>query len=214
MASTPAHNFSDLLTSEAELRDLLGTCSDLVERKRLPALDRHCRSFIALSPFVVVGTTDAQGHVDASPRGDAPGFVVVLDDNMLVIPERPGNRLLDSLRNILDTGRIGLLFVVPGIEETLRVNGSAVVSRAPDLLARTAVQGKEPKVVIGVTVEEAYLHCVKAFRRSHLWDAGTWAERGDLPTLGKMLVDQVGLVAAMVAEVDAALDEDSRTTLY
>jgi len=214
MTLTPVHGFSDLLNSEAELRDLLGTCSNLVARKRLRSLDRHCRSFITRSPFAVIATTDADGHVDASPRGDAPGFVVVLDDNTLVIPERPGNRLLDSLRNILDTGRIGLLFVIPGIEETLRVNGSAVVSRAPDLLALSVIQDKKPKVVIGVTVEEAYLHCAKAFRRSHLWDAGTWAQRGDLPTLGKMLVDQVGPVATTVAELDAALDEDYRTTLY
>jgi len=214
MTPTPVYSFSDLLHSEAELRDLLGSCSNLVERKRLRSLDRHCPSFIARSPFALIATTDAGGHVDASPRGDEPGFVAVIDDNTLVIPERPGNRLLDSLRNILDTGRVGLLFVIPGVEETLRVNGSAVVSRAPDLLALSVVQDKKPKVVIGVTVEEAYLHCAKAFRRSHLWDADTWAERGDVPTLGKMLVDQVGPVATTVAELDAALDEDYRTTLY
>ena len=130
----PLQPFTNLITTEAELRDLLGQPSELVIRKQLPTLDAHCRAFIALSPFLLLGTTAHDGMGDVSPRGDAPGFVQVLDETMLLIPERPGNRRIDSLRNILQTGGVALLFLIPGVEETLRVNGRARLVRDPHLL--------------------------------------------------------------------------------
>ncbi len=146
--------FRDIVTSEAALRELLGEPSDLVIRKQLAALDRHSRAFIALSPFVLVGTAGADGACDVSPRGDAPGFVLTLDEKTLVIPERPGNRRADTLRNILQTGAVGLLFVIPGVEETLRVNGRACLVRDAAILERLAARGKQPPIAIGVEVDE------------------------------------------------------------
>ena len=137
-----ARTFHDIVQTEAELRGIMGMPSELAVGKQLDHLDRHCRSFVALSPFVLVGTSDAGGTCDVSPRGDAPGFVAVLDEKTLVIPERPGNRRLDSLLNVLETGAVGLLFLVPGFEETLRVNGRASVVQDADVLERTAVRGK------------------------------------------------------------------------
>src|SRR5689334_23365886 len=158
--------FTDLVTSEEALRDLLGHPSELVIKKQLPALDRHCRNYIALSPFMLLGTANAAGDCDVSPRGDAPGFVAVLDDKYIAIPDRPGNRRIDSLRNIVQNGKVGLLFMIPGVEETLRINGRACLTREPALLERLTARGKVPTLAIGVEVEEAFLHCAKAFKRS------------------------------------------------
>lgn len=206
--------FTDTVTSEEELRGLLGTPSDLVIRKQLAALDRHCRAFIALSPFVLIGTTDATGACDVSPRGDAPGFVLVPDEKTLVIPERPGNRRADTLRNILQTGAVGLLFIIPGVEETLRVNGRACLTRDAALLERTAARGKQPPLAIGVTVDECFLHCAKAFKRSGLWEAEQWPERGALPSLAQMIVDQVRPPDTTVADLERALAESYTKRLY
>src|SRR3954454_2838081 len=153
--------FTDVVATEADLRALVGEPRELVIKKQLPALDRHCRAFIALSPFLLVGTANDAGKWDVSPRGDAPGFVLALDDRTLAIPDRPGNRRIDSLRNIVQHGGIGLLFMVPGVEETLRVNGRACIVRDADLLARLESRGKVPTLAIVVTVEEAFLHCAK-----------------------------------------------------
>jgi uncharacterized protein len=206
--------FTNTINSEAELRALLGVPSELVIRKQLPALDRHCRAFIALAPFVAVGTVSADGRSDVSPRGDAPGFVQVLDEHTLVIPERPGNRRFDTLRNILQTGTIGLFFIIPGVEETLRVNGRAVLVRDAELLASLAAQGKAPWLAIAVTVEEAFLHCAKAFKRSHLWDAATWPGRSALPSLAEMLHDQTHPADATVAELAESIEESYAKRLY
>lgn len=215
MVEAPARlPFTDLVTAEDELRALLGEPSDMVVRKQLPALDKHCRAFIARSPFLLLGTTNAQGDCDVSPRGDAPGFVLVLDDRTLVIPDRPGNRRIDSLRNIIAHGGVGLLFMVPGVEETLRVNGRACIVRDAELMARLEARGKVPKLAIVVTVGEAFLHCAKALKRSQLWDATTWPERAALPTLAQMIHDQVPMPGVTVEELDASLAEGYRTRLY
>ncbi len=208
------YQFTDCITSEAELRALLGEPSDLVLRKQLAALDHHCRAFLALSPFVLVGTTNAQGQCDVSPRGDAPGFVLALDDHTLVIPDRPGNRRIDSLRNIISHGGIGLLFMIPGVEETLRVNGRACIVRDAALLLRLEAQGKVPKLAIAVDVEEAFLQCAKALKRSRLWDAATWPERAALPTLAQILHDQVPTEGVTVEALHAAFEESYRERLY
>lgn len=215
MIEAPArYSFTDLVTSEAELRALLGQPSDTVIRKQLPALDVHCRAFIALSPFLLIGTANANGDCDVSPRGDAPGFVLTLDDHTLVIPDRPGNRRIDSLRNIVTCGTIGLLFMIPGVEETLRINGQACIVRDADILARLEARGKVPTLAIGVTVEEAFLQCAKALKRSRLWDSATWPERTALPTLAQILHDQVPMPGVTVEELEASLEESYRTRLY
>lgn len=206
--------FTDYVTSEDELRALVGEPRELVIKKQLPALDRHCRAFIARSPFLLIGTANAQGQCDVSPRGDAPGFVLALDDQTLVIPDRPGNRRIDSLRNIVTHGGIGLLFMVPGVEETLRINGQASIVRDADLMARLAAQGKAPLLAVVVDVQEAFLQCPKALKRSRLWDAATWPERSALPTLAQMLHDQVPMPDVTVEALDAAFEQGYRERLY
>ena len=206
--------FREVVESEAALRDLLGQPGEVVIKKQLPALDEHCRAFIALSPFLLLGTADAAGNCDVSPRGDAPGFVLVLDEKTLVIPDRPGNRRIDSLKNIVQNGAVGLLFMVPGVEETLRVNGRACIVRDPELLARMAARGKTPLLGIGVEVDEAFLHCAKALKRSRLWDAETWPERGALPTLAEMIHDQITLPGTTLESLEAMIAESYAKRLY
>ena len=139
-------------------------------RKELDHLDRHCRRFIAYSPFVVLATADADGRQDATPRGGDPGFVHVADDHTLLLPDRPGNNRLDSLANLTQWPEVGLLFMVPGVDETLRVNGTAELRDDPDLTGRFAASGRSPRIVVQITVRQAYLHCAKALMRSRLWD--------------------------------------------
>jgi len=159
-------------------------------RKQLPTLDTHCRQFIGLSPFVVLGSQGGDQALDASPRGGAPGFVKVSEAGQLLIPDSPGNNRLDTLENIIHTGRIGMLFMIPGVDETLRVNGNAQLSTASDLIRMCTGDLKPPKLVIQVEVTQAYLHCAKAFMRSKLWDAGVKLDRASLPTMGQMISEQ------------------------
>jgi len=179
----------------ARLRELYPAPNERAVRKELDHLDPHCRRFIALSPFVVLASVapGEDGPLDASPRGGAPGFVRALDDRTLLIPDAPGNNRLDSLANIVATERVGLLFLIPGIDETLRVNGTARVSDDPTLLASFANERHPPRVVVRVEVRQAYLHCAKAFMRSRLWSAAAQVERSALPTIGRMINDQLGL---------------------
>lgn len=202
----------DEIRDPETLRAHLGEPSDLVRRKKLRRLDSHCRRFIALSPFLVLSTGDAEGGCDASPRGDAPGFVSVLDDGRLLIPERRGNKLADSLLNILENPGVGLLFLIPGVDETLRVNGRAGLIREDVLLAPLAVQGKAPELAILVEVEEAYLHCGKALIRSRLWDPASRIERDRLPSLGRMIADQIS--GCDPDETEAYVQESYRERLY
>ncbi len=211
MSERDTGNGADCIGSEQELRALHAPTSDLVKKKCVDRLDRHCRDFIALSPFLVLGTANAEGKADVSPRGDPPGFVKVLDDRTLLIPDRPGNNLLDSLSNIVANPEVGLLFVIPGFDETLRVNGRAAVVRDTALLAPLAVEGKTPKVAIRVAVREVYLHCAKSFRRARLWDPAARVPRSTLPSLGKMVMDMTAM------NYDPAIDgrvEESMKKLY
>jgi hypothetical protein len=187
---------TDTITSLAALRALYAAPQERAVKKQIAALDRHCRQFIALSPFVLLATGDAAHHMDASPRGGAPGFVKVDDDGALLLPDAPGNNRLDSLENIVATGRAGLLFLIPGIDETLRVNGRATLSLAPAHIARCTDARRTPKLVIRVAVEAAYLHCAKAFMRSRLWSADAQQPRSALPSAGQMISDQTGIVVA------------------
>jgi PPOX class probable FMN-dependent enzyme len=192
--STP-HSTTDITTLEA-LRALYAAPKERAVRKQLSALDVHCQRFIGLSPFVVLATAGAAGSLDASPRGGAPGFVQCLDAHTLLIPDAPGNNRLDTLENIVATGHLGLLFLVPGVDETLRVNGRAVLSRAPDDIARCSTEKRAPVLVIRVTVQEAYLHCAKALMRSALWSPQALVDRAVLPTAGQMLMDHTGIQTA------------------
>ena len=178
------------------LRQHYADPQDRAVKKQIDALDNHCRHFIALSPFVLLASSDAEHNLDASPRGGEPGFVKVADAHTLLLPDSPGNNRLDSFQNIVATGKIGLLFLIPGIDETLRVNGRAMLSQAVDDIAACTTERRAPKLVVRITVEAAYLHCAKAFMRSRLWDPAARVERSSLPTAGQMIGDQTGIVVA------------------
>jgi len=181
-----------MIDSIESLRGLYGEAKERSVRKQLPSLDAHCLRFIGLSPFVVLASGSADGRYDASPRGGEPGFVQAPDAHTLLIPDASGNNRLDTLQNIIATGRVGLLFLIPGVDETLRVNGRARLESAPEVLARFPGERRSPKLAIEVKVEDAYLHCAKAFMRSKLWDPASRRERSALPTMGQMLADQIG----------------------
>ena len=205
--------FRDLVTSMESLREVVGgEPSEVARKKELPALDAHARAFIARSPFLLLGTAGADGRCDVSPKGDAPGFVRVLDDHHLVVPDRPGNRRLDGMRNILSNPHVGLIFLVPGNDFTLRVNGRAVITREPALLESLAVQGKVPRLAIGVEVEEVFLHCARSFRRGKLWEPASWPGADALPSMPCILYDQTG--GAMSLEALEARNAQSLAQLY
>ncbi len=187
----------------SELRELVGEPEALVVAKELDHLDPHTQAFIALSPFVVLSTSSADGRQDSSPRGDPPGFVRVLDDRTLLLPDRPGNRRVDSMSNILENAHVGMLFLIPGLSEVLRVNGRAGLTRDPELLASCAVSGRVPALAVLVDVQEVFMHCARAVLRAKLWRQDTWPDPSALPSLGKVLADQIGR-----PEVAAALDEE------
>ena len=180
------------ITTREQLRALYAPARERSVKKQLSHLDPHCQRFIALSPFVVLASTGAGAAMDASPRGGEPGFVKVQGSHTLLLPDSPGNNRLDTLENILDTGRIGPLFLVPGVDETLRVNGSAELTTDPATLALFATTRRPPKLVIRVTVAEAYLHCAQALMRSALWNPANHINRAALPSMGEMMKDQIG----------------------
>ena len=193
------------------LRAHMGPVSPTAQRKVMHRLDTHARHFIALSPFLVLATADADGQVDASPRGDPPGFVQVLDDVTLFLPDRLGNNRVDSLANVLASPGVGLLFFVPGIDETLRVNGTARLSTDEGLLGAAAVQGRVPRTGMVVAVTDLFFHCGKALKRSNLWDPASQIDRSTFPTLGRILADQQnGDAAAM----DERIETSYRTLIY
>ena len=171
------------------------------------------RAFIAASPFLVLATFNG-GSIDCSPKGDAPGFVRVLDDRHLVIPDRPGNRRLDGLRNLLDNPHVGLIFLIPGRGETLRVNGRAAIVRDEDVLDSLAAKGKRPLVAIGVEIEECFLHCPKAFRRSQLWEPEAWPDRSILPSMACVLYDKLQPEGKSLEDYVRESEEGIQKTLY
>jgi len=191
------------ITTLEALRQIYGPASERSLKKEMPSLDAHALRFLALSPFVVLASSDADGHMDASPRGGDAGFVKVLDAQTLLVPDSPGNNRLDTLENIVSTGRLGLLFMVPGFDETLRINGQAVLSTDPADLALCVDARRTPKLVIRLTVESVYLHCAKAFMRSQLWDASRHPERSKLPTMGEMLRDQIQVFKGETIEIES-----------
>ena len=182
-----------MIDKVAALRILSPAAKERALKKQLDHLDRHCLRFVELSPLVVLASGNQEGHFDASPRGGEPGFVKAPDRGTLLIPDAPGNNRLDTLQNILGTGRIGLLFLIPGIDETLRVNGKARLIDDAGVLLGFRSEKRTPKLVIEVKVEHVYLHCAKALMRSKLWEPASRVERSVLPTMGQMLNDQTGI---------------------
>lgn len=194
--------FKDVVTSREELRAIFGAPGERAVLKERAHLDVHTREFIARSPFVLLATSSRAGRCDVSPKGDAPGFVMVLDDTHLVIPDRVGNNRIDGLINIVENPHVGMIFLIPGREDTLRVNGRACIVRDGEILGRLEVQGKRPKVAIGVEIEECFLHCAKAFKRSGLWNQARWPDVAGLPSMAKILWDQIDLKATAQCSAD------------
>jgi len=205
--------FTDNITTRDVLRDVLGSPNPRVVAKVITRLDVHCRTFISGSPFLLIASANGQGKVDVSPKGDAPGFVHVLDDQTLAIPERPGNRLADTLLNILGSPQVGLLFLVPGKAETLRAGGTAQIVRDGWLLEKMAVNGKQPVLATVVTVDRVFFHCAKCVIRSKLWQQDAWPDLDAMPTLAQAIIDHAKLTDS-VQQVQAGIDESYRDRLY
>ena len=176
-----------------QLRALYPAAKGLAVDKQLSRLDRHCRRFIELSPFLVLATKGQDGLVDISPRGGDPGFIHVEDDETLLLPDWPGNNRLDNLENILADPAISLIFLIPGVDETLRVHGAAEIRTDEALVNLFAIGAKRPKSVLRIQVKEAYLHCAKALMRARLWEPDARIDRDDLPSIAEMIQDQAGL---------------------
>ena len=202
------------LKNQTDLRDLYSAPHEIAVRKVLPKLDQHLRHFIELSPFLILSTVRSDGYCDASPRGDAPGFVQIIDENTLFLPDRPGNNRLDSLTNITNNSKIGMLFVIPGLEETLRLNGEAKIITDVMLLESSMVKGKTPKTGLRIEINECYIHCGKAIRRSKLWDTKTHIKKGIYPSIGKIIADQGAAPGRSVKELEKDEEEGYRNKLY
>jgi len=202
------------VSDETALRALYPQPTERVKLKELDHLDDYCRRFIALSPFLAFGSTRPGGGTDVSPRGDRPGFVRVLDDRTLAIPDRPGNNRLDTLSSLLTDAEVGLLFFIPGVEETLRVNGRASLSRDPALLEASTVDGKLPRMMVLVAVRQAFFHCGKALIRSRLWQDDYRIERKRFPSLGRIITEQTRLPGDTVEAAEARTEKAYRETLY
>jgi uncharacterized protein len=196
------------ITTEAELRAIIGQPTEIVQAKLADRVNELTRQFVERSPFVCVATASADGGMDVSPRGDPAGFVRVIDDHTLLLPERPGNRLADTLVNLLADPRIALLFLIPGVGDTFRVNGTALITDDQELLAASAVEGKVPRLGILVTVAEAYTQCPKALLRSDLWNPARHIERSELPPSGEILK------SLSLPDLDAAEHERARAARY
>ncbi|MEE2638206.1 MAG: pyridoxamine 5'-phosphate oxidase family protein [Acidobacteriota bacterium] len=205
--------FQDEITNVDQLRDVVGFPGERVQRKVITSLDQHCRDLISLSPYVVLATTDGEGRMDVSPKGDPPGFVRVLDDTTLAIPDRPGNKRADGFLNILENPRVGLLFLVPGYRETLRIGGSARIVRDETLRRVMAVGGRTPDLALVVDVEEAFFHCGKCAIRSALWEPQRWPDVTRMPAYGQITVDQTRWHEP-VETVQEQLRESYRERLY
>ncbi len=202
--------FNEIIDSEEELRKILGYPEELVKRKTIDHIDENCLRFIEKSPFITIATSDGSGNMDVSPKGDPAGFVKVLNPKTLAIPDRPGNRKADTFTNIMSYPKVGLLFLIPGIRETLRVNGEARIVRDAHVLELLECQGKKPAFAIIVTVKEAFMHCAKCMIRSKLWAE---QEKPTLPSLGKVLVDH-SQIEISYEELDNRIKNDEATNLY
>jgi hypothetical protein len=204
---------TEFITTEAELREILGHPSEMIANKVIPILDKHCKAFIAHSPYMLIASSDADGNMDVSPKGDPTGFVQVLDDKTLAIPDRLGNRRIDTLTNILQNDRVGLIFLIPDKSELLRVSGRARIARDLWLRETMTMKGKIPNVALIVTVESAMMHCSKSVIRSNLWKPDHWQDFSDIASLSQMLIDHSNLTCS-VEELDDLIDNAYKNQLY
>lgn len=184
--------FDSALQDEAALRELYEMPSEIVANKTIDHLDEHCRRYLALCRFALIASADRDGRADVTPRGGPAGFISVLDDRLLAIPDATGNKRIDTMRNVVQTGQAGLLLLLPGRGQTLRINGRACVSADPELLGSLTAVGKPPRAALVIAVEEVFTHCPKAFVRSDLWDPATWPRKDEQPAPAAMLRDHVG----------------------
>ena len=203
---------SHQITSVEQLRQLIGAPSELVPHKLWKELDESCMDFIKRSPFLLLATADAEGHQDVSPKGDGPGFVSIEDEHTLLIPDRSGNKLIFGLTNIIENSHVGLIFLLPGTPETMRVNGTAELTTDPDILERLSARGKPAVVAIRVHIKEVFYHCAKAFIRSELWKPDTWQDRLKI-SFGKILAARMGADNKMADQIDEFVEQDYRTNL-
>ena len=206
-----------IISHEDDLRSLFPPTHDLAIKKVQTSIDKHARAFIERSPFICIGTQSIAGKADVSPRGDPAGFVKIIDDKTLAIPDRPGNNRLDSLSNIVANPYVGLLFIIPGFDDTMRVNGKATLVTDPDLLESLSVNDRLPRLAIVVEVRTVFIHCAKAFRRSHLWDPDHHQDRSALPSLMKIALDATNAAPRDKGEMNKlneALEDDYQKTLY
>jgi PPOX class probable FMN-dependent enzyme len=202
-----------VISTEAELRAVIGQPSELVMNKVVSRLDDHCRQFIAKSPFVLVATCSSSGLLDVSPKGDPAGFVKVLDDRTLAIPDRLGNRRVDTFRNVLENPSIGLIFLIPGRRDTLRVSGKGLIVRDAALRETMAVKGRAPDLALVLDVERALFHCAKCMIRSSLWDPAGWPEVSDVSSPAESLLAHAR-PAGTVTDMQKLIDDDIRERLY
>jgi uncharacterized protein len=206
-----------VITAEQSLRSLFQATHTLAALKSQSALDKHAQAFIRRSPFLCIGTQDSDGKADVSPRGDPVGFVKILDQHTLAIPDRPGNNRLDSLVNILANPSVGLLFIIPGFDDTLRVSGQASLMNDPEILESMRVEDRIPKLAIVVKVSEVFMHCAKAFRRSQLWNPDHFQDRDEMPSLSKIILDQTTGAPRdddAMRKIDDELEDEYKKTLY
>ena len=206
-----------IVKDEDELRSGFPATHTLAALKCLDHLDKHAKNFISRAPFLCIGTQTNEGAADVSHRGDPSGFVKVIDDKTLLIPDRPGNNRLDTLANITNNPNVGMLFMIPGFDETLRLNGKAQLTRDPEILKLMAVNERKPSIAIAVTVQEVFLHCAKAFRRAKLWDPTQIQDRKEMPSLMKMLLDQTTGApddSGEMEALDADLEGAYRKSMY
>lgn len=208
-----AVTFTEVVTSETQFRAITGNPTERALKKQLTALDRHCRAFIENCPFLLISSCNARGNMDVSPKGDPPGFVHVLDDETLAIPDRPGNRRADTFRNILENPHVGLIFLVPGKQETLRMSGTATIVRDHWVREPMAVSGKIPEFAIVVRVNEVFFHCAKCVIRSRLWEAASWPDITSLPNHAQLLVEQ-GKLDISVEQMQSIIEKNERERLY
>ena len=202
------------IETKEELREFYGPANERSVKKQMAKLDEHAKNFIALSPFMVISSATAEG-ADASPKGDPPGFVKVIDESTLIIPDRPGNNRVDTMSNIVENNHIGLLFLVPGMCETLRVNGRARITTDPEILEPHSVKGRLPRLAMIIDVDDVYLHCAKALIRADLWNAEKHIERKSFPSMGQMLADQIDEDGYNDGEeMNKGIQERYKTDLY
>jgi PPOX class probable FMN-dependent enzyme len=205
--------FLDVIKSREQFRELMGEPSEKVTRKTLGKLDNHCKNFISRSPFIILTSADSSGNQDVSPKGDPAGFVMILDDNTMAIPDRPGNRRADTFENILQNPNVGIIFLVPGKTETLRISGTAKIVRDEKLRTSMSIKGRLPDFAIVIEVKEAFFHCSKCMIRSKLWKYEEWESLDGLPLLAETMVD-AGKLDLSVEEMHQIVLNDEKERLY